>query len=119
MSTHDPFSAFLNKVLHGNPNQDLIDAVLPALRRLFAIAHEDGGSSYVAAEFLLGLYDQKRFPFPLTDLRMLDRECLDDVLRVLQMDTRACSHNVVHYFAHGPKRFERLAIDWGFIDSPD
>jgi len=36
MSTHDPFSAFFNKVLHGNPSQDLIDAGLPALRRLFA-----------------------------------------------------------------------------------
>jgi hypothetical protein len=35
------------------------------------------------------------------------------------MDTRACSHNVTHYFAHGVKRFEQLAIDWGFIDSTD
>lgn len=53
MSTHDPFSVFLNEVLHGSPNQDLIDAGLPALRRLYAIALEDGGSSYVAATFCL------------------------------------------------------------------
>jgi hypothetical protein len=120
MATHDPFQEFLNKILHGNPpNQDLIDDGVPALRRLFAIAHEDGGSSYVAALFLLGLYDPKRFPFPLTELRMLDHGCFEDVLRVLQMDTLACSHSIEHYFALGAKRFEQLASDWGFIDSSD
>lgn len=119
MPTAAPFHAFLNRILNNQPNQDLINYGIPALRRLYAIAHEDTGSSYVAALFLLGLYDPKRFPFPLTDLRTLDRECFDDVLRVLKMDTMACSHSVDCYFALGAKRFEQLAIDWGFIDSPD
>lgn len=120
MSAHDPFQAFLNKILHDNqPNQDLINDGVPALRRLFAIAHEDGGASYVSALFVLGLYDPKRFPFQLTDLRMLDRECFEDVLRVLKMDTLACSDSIEHYFARGAKRFEQLASDWGLIDSSD
>jgi hypothetical protein len=119
MSTSDAFQAFLNNILNNQPHQGLIDEGVPALRRLFAIAHEDGSTSYVAALFLLGLYDPKRFPLPLTDLRMLDRESFDDVLRVLKMDTQACSHSIDHYFAHGAKRFEQLAIDWGLIDSSD
>lgn len=120
MSTRDPFQEFLNQILHNNqPNQDLVDDGVPALRRLFAIAHEDSGASYVVAVFLLGLYNSKRFPFQLTDLRMLDRECFDDVLRVLKMDTLACSHSIDQYFCLGTKRFEQLAIDWGLIDSSD
>ncbi|MBB5441426.1 MULTISPECIES: hypothetical protein [unclassified Paraburkholderia] len=115
MSTHDPFAAFMNKVLRGYPhNQSLIDEGRVALRRLYEFALGDTGESCVIAMVLLGLYDATRFPLPVQELRMLDRTLIDDVLRVLRMDLLAGSANIHHYFWGGEKIFEHLAKFWDF-----
>jgi hypothetical protein len=61
---------------------------LDALRFLFGIAKRDQETSggRVCARLLLGLYNGRRFPFDLTDLRLLDARCLRAAMVVLQMD---------------------------------
>lgn len=84
-----------------------------ALRRLLPIAQRDTGQSERVARVLLGLYNGRRFPLDLTNLRSLDYEIVDDVLAVLRMDS--CALQEVHcYFEHGGLVFEKLADDWGF-----
>lgn len=87
------------------------DAGLPALKRLFDIAHGNSGQCRKVAAFLLGLYNGQRFPFDLTDCRAVDAEIFDDMLLVLRMDSRLRAE--VHtYFPNGGERFEALADDW-------
>lgn len=68
-----------------------------------------------AAGVLLGLYNGDRFPFDLTDLRLLDERNLKSAMQVIAADASAC-HMEVHEwlnrltgrrdFGH---RFEQLA----------
>lgn len=88
-----------------------------ALQRLYLLAtdphHEHGG---VAARFLLGLYNGYRFPFDLTDLRLLGPVTFQDAMAVLVMDARLTRKEVHNYFDEGSKKFERLVQDWNVTD---
>lgn len=63
---------------------------LEAVLLLFGVAKRDLGTSggRVCARLLLGLYNGRRFPFDLTDLRLLDARCFSAAMVVLQMDAR-------------------------------
>lgn len=63
---------------------------LDAARLLFELAKRDLGTSggRVCARFLLGLYNGWRFPFDLTDLRLLDERYFRAAMVVLEMDAR-------------------------------
>lgn len=89
---------------------------VPALQRLLQVAHGDTGQSRTIAKFLLGLYNDQRFPFPLADLRRLDDELFEDCLTVLRMDARACLQEVHCYFENGSLIWEKLVKDWGVRD---
>ncbi len=82
-----------------------------ALRRLMPVAQGDTGQSGVIARFLLGLYNGKRFPFNLNDIRRLDRELMEDCLLVLRMDSSP-EKEVHRYFENGGELFEKMASDW-------
>jgi hypothetical protein len=90
-----------------------------ALRRLLPIAQGHSGQCLHVAAFLLGLYNGRRFPFDLTDLRCLDRAIFDDCMTVLRMDY-APVREVHTYFDNGGdeghKIFEGLAKAWGIKD---
>lgn len=64
------------------PTQDQ----LSALYALWQMAQRDHGGARVAGRFLLGLYNGGRFPFDLTDLRLLDEVRFHQCLEVLRMD---------------------------------
>lgn len=88
-----------------------------ALLRLWPIAQRDHGGARVVCRFLLGLYNGSRFPFDLTDLRLLDADVLRDVMAVLWMDTHPQAE--VHELLNGllgrrdiGHRLELLACDW-------
>lgn len=61
-----------------------------ALHQLYVLAkrHLGTGGGNAAAKLLLGLYNGRRFPFDLTDLRVFDRSNLEAALTVLQMDAQ-------------------------------
>jgi hypothetical protein len=95
------------------PTTEQIDA----LKRLWTLAQNDHGGARVALRVLLGCYNGSRFPFDLTDLRLLDASNLQDVLTVLVMD--ASPWKEVHELlneALGRRdvghRMELLACDW-------
>lgn len=68
-----------------HPDQDQLDA----LAYLWAVGQRgDCTGERVCAKLLLGLYNGRRFPFDLTDLRSLDEGNLQRALRVLEMDAR-------------------------------
>lgn len=99
------------EVLPGRIKADRI-AGDAALRRLLPIAQGHTGQSERVARFLLGLYNGRRFPLDLTNLRSLDYEIMNDCLAVLRMDANA--YQEVHcYFENGGNVFEKLAKDWG------
>lgn len=79
-----------------------------ALFRLLPVALNDTGQSSVVARFLLGLYNGKRFPMDLTELRRLDRDLLLDCLAVLEMDHQL-EMEVHRYVENGSALFEGLA----------
>jgi hypothetical protein len=84
-----------------------------ALRRLLPIAQRDTHQAGKVARVLLGLYNGRRFPLDLTNLRSLDDAIFEDVIAVMRMDANA--HQEVHlYFENGGLVFEKLADDWGF-----
>ena len=88
---------------------------VPALKRLFDIAHGNSGQCRYVAAFILGLYNGARFPFDLTDLRGVDAEIFADCMRVLRMDS--CARKEVHtYFENGGDRFNDLAAQWQIAD---
>jgi hypothetical protein len=101
----------------GMTQQQVEEQGFEALQRLYLLAtdfHHDHG--IVAARFLLGLYNGYRFPFDLTDLRLLDPASFQDAMAVLVMDARLTRKEVHNYFAEGGKKFERLVQDWGITD---
>lgn len=61
---------------------------LASLKQLYDLAkcHLGTGGGNVAAKLLLGLYNGRRFPFDLTDLRLFDLSNLEAALTVLRMD---------------------------------
>lgn len=72
--------------LLGNYTQPQLDALL----QLFSVAKRHIGCSggNTAARVLLGLYNGTRFPFDLTDLRLLDERNLNAALVAIEMDAR-------------------------------
>lgn len=87
-------------------------AGIPALKNLLSVAQGDTGQSRIIACFLLGLYNDSRFPFTLTDLRCIDNSLFEDCMTVLRMDARACQKEVHCYFEDGSRIWERLASEW-------
>lgn len=86
-----------------------------ALQRLMAVAKRDTGQSRVVARFLLGCYNGLRFPFDLSDFRLLDYELFEDCLAVLKMDKQP-EMEVHQYFKFGGRMFENLASSWRMDD---
>ena len=93
------------------------EAGFDALHRLYAMTRDPGEAhAGVAARFLLGLYNGTRFPFDLTDLRLLSAEQLADAMAVLVMDARVTRQEVHTYFADGSRKFEDLVADFRVVD---
>lgn len=94
---------------------------LRALDRLYALVrrHWSTGGANAAACLLLGLYNGRRFPFDLTELRRFDPGNLAAALVVLEMDalrTYAEVHVVIAAIKGCPERdisaeFEHWAYD--------
>ncbi|WP_304351077.1 hypothetical protein [Comamonas testosteroni] len=106
-----------NSVAEHMANQLQVDE-LEILSRFFFLAwgHSHSGAK-VAAGLLLGLYNGTRFPFDLTDLRLLDGRNMDDALALMRFDSRPAME--VHqwlnklYGRHDfGDRFEHLAHFW-------
>lgn len=91
-------------------------AGVPALRRVLQVATRDTGQAGICARFLLGIYNDRRFPFALTELRSLDDELFNDCMAVLRMNARACQREVHCYFEDGGQIWEQLAKDWQVRD---
>lgn len=89
-----------------------------ALQRLYEIACRDTGQAGVVGLFLLGLYNGKRFPFDLTELRRLDDELFSDCMQVLAMDSRVTAREIHTYFDDGNLKFERMAFHLGVAQQP-
>lgn len=79
-----------------------------SLQRLYAESLADATEGAVCARLLLGLYNGQRFPFDLTDLRVLPAPQFEDALAVLRMDARLTRQEVHEYFASGSAKFENL-----------
>lgn len=89
-----------------------------ALTNFFMLATcHSHGAARVAARLLLGLYNGGRFPFDLTDLRLLDESNLERAMVLLRMDAR-CSMEVHEWLnlLYGRRdfgaRFEHMAHAW-------
>lgn len=95
----------------------LEEAGFEAVQRLYAEAVTDAlGVGRVCARFLLGLYNGNRFPFDLTDLRLLPTGLLKDAMAALHMDARLTRQEVHLYFADGGRKFEDLVADYRVVD---
>jgi hypothetical protein len=79
-----------------------------ALQRLYAESLSDTTEGAVCARLLLGLYNGQRFPFDLTDLRVLPAAEFADAMRVIAMDARLTRQEVHEYFQAGSRKFEDL-----------
>lgn len=86
-----------------------------ALKRLWTLATGDCGQSRVVAQFLLGLYDGRRFPFDLTCLRTLEPDVYLDCLRVLQSEYQPESTLPLR-LGVPDEYFEQLALNWRLHD---
>ena len=93
-------------------------AALRALSRFYFLAtqHTHGGAR-VAARLILGLYNGTRFPFDLTDLRLLDGEMLEDAMALMLFDARIRLEvhewlNKIYGRGDFGSRFEHLAHRW-------
>lgn len=60
---------------------------------------------------LVGLYNGRKFPFDMTELRRLDRTVFEDCLAVLALDFQP-EREVHEYFVEGNRIFENLASIW-------
>jgi hypothetical protein len=96
--------------------QHIEEAGFEALYRLYEVACRDSGQCRIVAGFLLGLYNGRRSPFDLTDLRAIDDALYEDCIQVLHMDARVKRREVHTYFDDGNKKFERLAYTWQIVD---
>lgn len=90
-----------------------------ALLLLWNTAQRDTGQSRVCLRLLLGIYNGDRFPFDLTDLRLLDTELRDAALVVLRMDSRPQMEvhellNMLYKRTDFGHRLELLACNWRF-----
>ncbi len=80
--------------------------------------HVGTSSSRAAAGVLLGLYNGDRFPFDLTDLRVLDSENLQHAMNVIRSDAARCQMEVHSILDRATgrtdfgERFEWLAHDF-------
>jgi hypothetical protein len=83
-----------------------------ALNRLYEIALRDSGQCRIVASFLAGLYNGRRFPFDLTDLRCVDDAIFEDCMALLRMDARQCEQEIHNYFDNGNERWEKMIQDW-------
>lgn len=92
-----------------------------ALIELWNLTQEHSGTSgaRAAAGVLLGLYNGSRFPYDLTDLRVLDSNHLRAALEVIAADAGRCQMEVHDWLNRmtgrtdfGP-RFEQLAHEYG------
>lgn len=98
-------------------DRDIIETRgVAALQRLYKVACGHSGQCRHIAAFLVGLYNGRRFPFDLTDLRAIDDELFDDCMTVLRMDARLARQEVHLYFEDGGKKFEALADNWRIED---
>jgi hypothetical protein len=87
-----------------------IDPPLAALNRLVTIAQSDTGQARRVANFLLAWWNASDCGgFDLTDLWMLDRAIIDDILSVVQLIARRHTYPDA-YGLQTP--FERLVADW-------
>lgn len=96
---------------------------LDALSKVFemAVRHNDTGGGSTLAKLLLGLYNGRRFPFDLTDLRRLDPGNFSAAMQVISMDVthfRAEVHVVIAEIWNATEGeignvFENWAYDYG------
>lgn len=93
------------------------EAGVAALRRLLPVAQRDTGQSRIVARLLAGLYNGRRFPFDLTDLRSLDTALFEDAMALVRMDARLTEKEINCYFESGGRIFEEMIDDWGFEDA--
>jgi hypothetical protein len=90
-----------------------ISAGVPALRRLMELAESrDSGQIGTVVRALAGLYNGRRFPLDLTQLRGLDTDIFEDLIAVIRLDARACKQEIHLYFENGGPRLERLIASW-------
>lgn len=91
-----------------------------ALIKLWNLTQKHRGTSgaRAAAGVLLGLYNGHRFPFDLTDLRLLDEGNLAAAIAVINSDASRCQMEVHEWLnllssRHDfGQRFEHMAHDW-------
>jgi len=89
-----------------------------ALALIWDHAQGSHGGSRVCVSLLLGLYNGKRFPFELTELRCLDDALTEAAFTVLRQDALRCEREVHEWLnvLYGTRsigaRFELLAINW-------
>lgn len=108
---------FQQELLQHRQRVDQLQAAgIPALQHLLKVAQGDTGQCFTIAKFLLGLYNDRRFPFPLTDLRCIDTTLFEDCMTVLRMDALVCQKEVHCYFENGSRIWEKLASDWQVRD---
>lgn len=86
-----------------------------ALARLIPVAMRDTNQSKHIAEFLLGLYNGKRFHFDMSAFQHVDHELVLDCITVLMMNSLP-GPEIHTYIEDGDVTFEKLAKDWGFKD---
>ncbi len=92
---------------------------LQALVDLWELSKRDHGGAIVVAKLLLGLYNGRRFPFDLTDLRLLDETNLQRCLLVLEMDANPAMEvhellrHALRYPRHLGAEFEHRAYELG------
>ncbi len=80
--------------------------------------HQGTSGARAAAGVLLGLYNGTRFPFDLTDLRLLDASHLEAAMEVITSDASRCQMEVHQWLNRLAgrhdfgQRFEHLAHEW-------
>jgi hypothetical protein len=80
--------------------------------------HPGTSGARVAAGVLLSLYNGPRFPFDLTELRLLGSKELQAALDVIASDAARCEKEVHSWLCHITgrhdfgQRFEHLAHEW-------
>ena len=90
---------------------------IESLRHLYELTqkHWKTGQARVIARFLASLYNGYRFPFDLTDFRILDSDIFEHCINVLRLDSRPAQE--VHcYFERGGELWERMIKDYGIVD---
>jgi hypothetical protein len=84
---------------------------LASVKRLWARAQECDGTAKRVAGFLLSLYNGERFPYSLTDFRMLDTRLYADCMVVLSMDYLPQQAEVHVVLGVPGTQFERLLAE--------